>query len=62
MYEIEFFRSTAKEFRSLPSNVKEKIRDIIDDLVNDPRPIGVKKLRGKKDLYRIRSWCLSNGL
>ena len=53
MYEIEIFSSAANEFRSLPSNVKKKISDIIDGLINNPRPSGFKKLRGKKDLYRI---------
>lgn len=55
MYEIEIFSSAANEFRSLPSNVKEKTSDIIDGLINNPRPSGFKKLRGKKDLYRIRA-------
>ncbi len=55
MYEIEFFASAAKEFRSLNPPIKDKISKSIDGLMLNPRPRGFKKLKGKKDLYRIRS-------
>ena len=54
MYEIEFVTSAAKEFRSLGSEIKHRIAMAIDALRENPRPIGVRKLRGHERLYRIR--------
>lgn len=53
-YEIRFVDSAAKEFRSLPVDMKNRIQTAVDGLVRSPRPTGVKKLRGSQGLYRIR--------
>jgi mRNA interferase RelE/StbE len=53
-YEIQFKSSAAKEFRKLAPEIKTRIRESIDTLKMEPRPIGVKKLAGETDLYRIR--------
>lgn len=53
-YKIEFATSAAKEFRSLPVNVKQRISTSVDALGQKPRPDGVKKLQGHEELYRIR--------
>lgn len=54
MYEIEFVSSAAKEFRSLSSQLKRRISAAIDNLSQNPRPSGVRKLVGHNHLYRIR--------
>jgi mRNA interferase RelE/StbE len=54
-YEIQFKTSAAKEFRKLPQDIKSRIREAINALKTDPRPVGVKKLAGESNLYRIVS-------
>lgn len=53
-YNVEFFNSAAKEFRALPSDIKTRVGGAIDALEQDPRPLGVRKLAGHTNLYRIR--------
>lgn len=53
-YNVEFVESAAKEFRTLPNYMKQRIGFTIDSLCNNPFPIGVKKLHGHKRLYRVR--------
>jgi mRNA interferase RelE/StbE len=53
-YEVKFATSAAKEFRSLPLELKSRIGAAIDGLRQDPRPPGVRKLVGHERLYRIR--------
>ena len=53
-YEVKFATSAAKEFRSLPLEIKRRIGAAIDGLRQDPRPPGVRKLVGHERLYRIR--------
>jgi mRNA interferase RelE/StbE len=53
-YEVQFATSAAKEFRSLPPELKHRTGAAIDDLSQDPRPPGVRKLVGHERLYRIR--------
>jgi mRNA interferase RelE/StbE len=53
-YQIEFVKQAAKQFRALPAQERERLQPKIDALVTEPRPIGVIKLAGEEDLYRIR--------
>ena len=53
-YEVKFATSAAKEFRSLPLELKRRVGAVIDRLSEDPRPPGVRKLVGRERLYRIR--------
>jgi mRNA interferase RelE/StbE len=53
-YRIEFVSQAAKQFRTLPSQLQERLKAKIDALSNNPRPYGVTKLAGEDDLYRIR--------
>ncbi len=53
-YEVKFATSAAKEFRSLPLELKRRVGAVIDRLSQDPRPPGVRKLVGHERLYRIR--------
>lgn len=53
-YQIEFVSSAAKEFRTLEPSIKRRVAATIDILSQNPRPVGVRKLRGHHNLYRIR--------
>ncbi|MFQ6056258.1 MAG: type II toxin-antitoxin system RelE/ParE family toxin [Methanosarcinales archaeon] len=44
-----------KQFNRLPDNVFSRIESALMNLKRNPRPQGVKKLKGKKDaVWRIR--------
>ncbi len=42
-----------KELGKLPTDVQERIDEVIDGLTDDPNPPGCRKLRGR-DGYRVR--------
>ena len=54
IYRLIILPAAQRELRSLPKSIRTRIRNRIDALLIDPRPPGVKKLRGFKNLYRIR--------
>ena len=53
-YTIHFTNSAAREFRSLPPEIKRRVATVVDSLQRTPRPPGVRKLRGDNELYRAR--------
>ncbi len=53
MYRIEVKRSAQKELLQIPQLYKTRIIEAIDALAEEPRPPGVKKLKGE-EAYRIR--------
>ncbi|MEN6358282.1 MAG: type II toxin-antitoxin system RelE/ParE family toxin [Armatimonadota bacterium] len=53
-YLIVVREAVAKEIRSLPSDVKQRVIKTIDSLCYDPRPRGSLKLKGGGSLYRVR--------
>jgi len=54
MYQIELTKGAIKQLNKLPTNIKERIEAQILDLAIEPRPDGVKKLKGDENYYRIR--------
>jgi mRNA interferase RelE/StbE len=53
-YTVSFARSARKELEALPKSTAERILVKIEGLIATPRPIGTLKLRGQKNLWRIR--------
>ena len=53
MYKVRILRRAVKDIASLPKNYSRLVSQHIDDLQDDPRPPGAKKLRGSTD-YRLR--------
>jgi mRNA interferase RelE/StbE len=53
-YAIELKSSARKELESLPDSVLSRVIRKLESLTRNPRPAGCKKLRGYKDLWRIR--------
>jgi mRNA interferase RelE/StbE len=52
-YEIFFKQSVWKELKNTPKGDLKKILSRVEELGNNPRPIGCEKLTGQ-ELYRIR--------
>ncbi len=53
-YRVEFTTAAAREIHKLPRRVRDRLLDAIEDLSDDPRPRGAKKLVGEKTAWRIR--------
>lgn len=53
-YKVEFSPSARKMFKKLPQDLQDHIQPKIDALATEPRPSGVKKLKGEENTYRIR--------
>lgn len=55
MYSISINSLALKELSKLPKAMAKKAEKVIDSLAEEPRPVGVKKLKGMdEDLFRIR--------
>ena len=61
-YRVEFSRSAKKQFKKLPSNIRERVEAKIDELAIEPRPNRVKKLQGDDKLISHSRGRLSNRL
>jgi mRNA interferase RelE/StbE len=53
-YSVEVKPSARKELEALPDSLLARVVQKIDALGHAPRPTGCKKLKGYKDLWRIR--------
>ncbi len=53
MYQIRIKKSAQKELEQISPPYNQKIIEAIDALTENPRPEGVKKLKGE-EAYRIR--------
>ncbi len=54
-YRVEFLRSAARELASLPKSRQRNLARHVNSLTANPLPVGVKKLEGEDQLYRLRS-------
>lgn len=54
IYEVKFTKAARKMFIKLSQELQDRIQTKIDDLAIEPRPNGVKKLKGEENSYRIR--------
>lgn len=54
IYEVKFTKGARKMFRKLSQELQDRIQTKIDELAIEPRPHGVKKLKGEENSYRIR--------
>ncbi len=53
-FRIEVARSATKELRAIARQWVPRIMVAIEDLADDPMPVGCKKLVGSEHTYRIR--------
>lgn len=54
-YKIVINKSASKELAKLPLDAINRIQQAINELATNPRPANCKKLKGFKDLYRVRA-------
>ena len=54
MYRVVVERSAEKDLRRLPLDVRSRVAEALRSLVDDPRPVGSRKLAGTKHDWRIR--------
>ena len=52
-YSIEFYKAAEKQLKDLPKKEQKRIAAAIDQLADDPRPRGAKKLKGS-EYWRTR--------
>ena len=43
-----------KEFLALENDLKERVAELMETLVQNPRPSGCKKMKGYKNRWRVR--------
>lgn len=53
-YRVEIKESAAEEIRKLERGIRNRVLAKLEQLADDPRPSGVKKLRSNEGLYRVR--------
>lgn len=53
-YQVELSKRAERQLRKLDPDIQSLIGVAIDTLAIDPRPAGVKKLKGDENVYRIR--------
>jgi mRNA interferase RelE/StbE len=54
VYQIQITNSAHHHLRNLLHTNRQRIHEAIEQLSQNPRPYGVKKLQGEVDFYRIR--------
>ena len=53
-YAVEFRPRALRALRKLPEVAQRRLLSAIEALADDPRPSGVKKLKGGDGIYRLR--------
>ena len=53
-YSITFARSARKELERLSPEITARVIGKVETLSENPRPVGATKLRGQKNLWRLR--------
>lgn len=53
-YAITFARSARKEMESFDAHIVNRLVPKIESLAREPRPVGCRKLKVEKNLWRVR--------
>jgi mRNA interferase RelE/StbE len=53
-YKVEFTTSSLRDLKKMSDSLLKKIFQVIDLLKINPRPIGVKKLKGTSNVFRVK--------
>jgi mRNA interferase RelE/StbE len=54
IYDLQFMPPARRDLKGLPKPVQERIAIALRELMDNPRPPGVKKLVGDPNTWRIR--------
>ena len=53
-YRVSLTPAARRDFRALSPHVQARIQPSIDNLADDPRPPGCKRMQGQHGMWRIR--------
>lgn len=53
-YTVEIRPAAARQIKKLTRVVQEQVFQQLEELELDPRPLGITKLSGKNNLYRVK--------
>ena len=53
-YTVEFLKTAVEELAELPKNAQRQIIKRVEGLKENPRPAGIKQLRGPEKFLRLR--------
>ncbi|MGI8947002.1 MAG: type II toxin-antitoxin system RelE family toxin [Ornithinimicrobium sp.] len=53
-YRVEYTSAAARQVKKLPRPARDRVLDAVEDLADDARPHGAKKLAGERTAWRIR--------
>jgi mRNA interferase RelE/StbE len=53
-YRVELTSAAARQVKKLPRRARDRVLAAIEDLRDDPRPHGAKKLVGEQTAWRLR--------
>jgi len=53
-FRVEWKKSTRKDLRKLPPKVVDRVLETVEQLAENPFPVGVEKLAGSEHAYRVR--------
>lgn len=54
-YQISIAPAAERQLKKLPEQVVAQIVPLLKSLAEDPRPVGVKKLKGGDGIWRVRT-------
>ena len=54
-YQVKVTNSAERRIKKLQKNVQFRIYNLLVSLGENPRPHGCKKLKGKRNLYRVKN-------
>ena len=54
MYRVELRPAALRDLRKLEPAIRGRVGVAIDQLAQNPRPVGVEKLQGQENRYRVR--------
>ncbi len=54
IYRIEWKASVLKELKRIDKTIVPRIVDTVQSLASNPRPSGVRKIKGSSRLFRVR--------
>ena len=53
-YRVEVSPAAGRDLRRLPAQVRDRLEPVIMALGEEPRPHGVRKIKGAEHAYRVR--------
>jgi mRNA interferase RelE/StbE len=54
-YSVEWSKTAAKHYRALDKPAREQVDELIGELVENPRPAGIKAVIGMRGVLRART-------